>query len=138
MPSYAPFLAKPTPKSAIQNPFLEYHSVESFQESPIYVKTHNLCQQDSPKLQETSTNINEYQDTMTLQSHQIFNQEPTYQDSYEDPLILFFISMMIPCHLKRKVSFEDPFMNHLLMKIMISLLSPLMIQFKSRGKCNSQ
>lgn len=48
-----------------------------------------MCQEDNPKLKAMNPKINQDQEH-TLSSNTIFDQDPTCQESYDDPLILLY------------------------------------------------
>lgn len=55
----------------------------------MHIETPSLCQEDDPKLEEMSPETNKDQE-QTLPYYPIFYQDPTDQESYDDPLALFY------------------------------------------------
>lgn len=55
----------------------------------MHIKTPTPCQEDNPNSKEMNVEINQDQEQI-LSSKPIFDQDPTYEVSYDDPLIFLY------------------------------------------------
>lgn len=73
----------------------------------MHLQTPSLCQEYDPKSKEMSPKTNKDQE-QTVPSYPIFDQDPTNQESYDDPLILLYSIHNDPLPSQEKSTFPSP------------------------------